>query len=83
MRNADQTLTRAQAANVATRSRQLAGSEGRTVTVVAVKRDGTDTTLAGTVVEVDNRAGGHGFVKVETERGFRTANLHLIRSVSF
>lgn len=83
MRNANIVLNQGQAANVATRCRQLRGTEGRTVTVEAVKRDGTDTTLTGTVLEVDTRAGGHGFVKVDTERGPRTANLHLIKRVTF
>ena len=65
MRNADVTLAPVQAALVATRTRQLAGKVGQTVTLDYVKRDGTASTSTGAVLEVKPN-GSKGIVVLDT-----------------
>lgn len=85
MRNDDFKLDRKQAANVATRARQLREATGRPVVIEHVKRDGSDSTLTGIVESVkygeDASNASHSTVTVETEKGPRSANLWSIKSI--
>lgn len=65
MRNEDRILTSSEAALVATRTRQLTGMVGKSVTLEYVKRDGTESTSTG-IVESVTPKGSKGIVILDT-----------------
>lgn len=89
-RNATVALTAEQAGTVATFLPMLesaiaydaaSGGLAGPLTIAYVKRDGSDATLTGKVTEVVGTDSTMA-VKVETDKGFRSANVWAIKSVS-
>ncbi len=71
-------LTPAQWATTHRVTAELSNLIGAEVVINHVKRDGTDSTLNGVIVDVIGT--DKPTVKVETDRGFRSANVWLITS---
>lgn len=82
-RNETIILTDVQTTRVQTWSDLLTGMEGETLRVDYVKRDGTEATLIGTMVDLYGSTPDHKVVRMETEKGPRSANLYLVHGVDY
>lgn len=85
MRNEDFKLDKAQAANTATRVRQLRGREGERVTIEFTNREGEERSYTGTIesIKADASNASHHTVTLDVGNGYRTANLWAVHKVTF
>jgi hypothetical protein len=74
-RNEDITLTPEQARKVAYWEDMFSAYIGETARIEFVKRDGTESVIEGTLIEITGKRSDHRVILVETERGPRSANL--------
>lgn len=83
MRNETITLTDVQTKRVQTWTDLLTGMEGETLRVDYTKRDGTAATLVGTMVDLYGGTADHKVIRMETDKGPRSANLYLVHGVDY
>lgn len=83
MRNETIVLTDDQRARVHAFEQMLTGMEGDALIVEFTKRDGTESVLIGTMVDLYGGQPDKRVIRMDTDKGPRSANLYNVRSVRY